>query len=97
MQKKRVYVCCGSGIATSTVIAKKVKEVLEKNHIPYDLKQYTVQQISSKVRTLKPDIIISSTMVSGDVLDVPVVLGRSFLTGIKKEETIEEILAVLKD
>lgn len=96
MQKKRIYVCCGSGIATSTVIAKKVKEALESHGIPYTLDQCTVQQISSKVATLKPDLIVSSAQITTDVQDVPVVMGRSFLTGIKKQETIDEIISVLK-
>ncbi|MBC8923256.1 PTS galactitol transporter subunit IIB, partial [Escherichia coli] len=25
MKKKKIYVCCGTGIATSTVISKKVR------------------------------------------------------------------------
>lgn len=96
MEKKRIYVCCGSGIATSTVIAKKVKEALEANGIPYVLDQCTVQQISGKVATLKPDLIVSSAQVTTDVQNVPVVMGRSFLTGIKKQETIDEIISILK-
>ncbi|MBL1229100.1 PTS sugar transporter subunit IIB [Enterococcus sp. BWB1-3] len=96
MQKKRIYVCCGSGIATSTVIAKKVKEALDNNGIPYTLDQCTVQQISSKVATLKPDLIVSSAQITTDVKDVPIVMGRSFLTGIKKQETIDEIISILK-
>lgn len=96
MGKKRIYVCCGSGIATSTVIAKKVKEALDANHISYTLEQCTVQQIASKVATLKPDLIISSAQVTSDVQGVPVVMGRSFLTGIKKQETIDEILTIVK-
>ena len=92
MQKKRIYVCCGSGIATSTVIAKKVREALDAKGIPYTLDQCTVQQISSKVATLKPDLIVSSAQITTDVQGVPVVMGRSFLTGIKKQETIDEII-----
>jgi len=97
MRKKRIYICCGSGIATSTVIAKKVKEVLDKNSIPYNVEQCTVQQISSKVSTLKPDLIVSSAQITTDVQDVPVVMGRSFLTGIKVQDTIDEIVSILKD
>lgn len=39
MKRKRIYVCCGSGIATSTVIAKKVKDALDKEGIPYIVDQ----------------------------------------------------------
>lgn len=98
MKKKRIYVCCGTGIATSTVISKKkVRAVLDEKRIPYEISQCTVQEVASKVSTSKPDIIVSSTTVTGDVGDVPVVIGRSFLTGLKKQETIDEILAILQD
>ncbi|MEQ7029124.1 PTS sugar transporter subunit IIB [Enterococcus avium] len=96
MERKRIYVCCGSGIATSTVISKKVKEAVEANKIPYSLEQCTVQQISSKVATLKPDLIVSSAQIPTDVKGVPVVMGRAFLTGIKKQETIDQIISILK-
>ncbi|MDJ1566518.1 PTS sugar transporter subunit IIB [Listeria monocytogenes] len=97
MKKKRIYVCCGTGIATSTVISKKVRAVLDEKRIPYEISHCTVQEVASKVSTSKPDIIVSSTTVTGDVGDVPVVIGRSFLTGLKKQETIDEILAILQD
>ena len=92
MERKRIYVCCGSGIATSTVISKKVKEAVEANKIPYTLEQCTVQQISSKVATLN----VSSAQIPTDVKGVPVVMGRAFLTGIKKQETIDQIISILK-
>ena len=96
MKRKRIYVCCGSGIATSTVIAKKVKDALDKEGIPYIVDQFTVQQISSKVAMLKPDLIVSSAQITTDVQGVPVVMARAFLTGINKQDTIDEILYVLK-
>lgn len=96
MNKKRVYICCGTGIATSTVIAKRVEQVLKDNRISYDISQYKVSEISSQVKTRKPDIIISSADITGDVENVPVVSGRPFLTGVKKQHAIEEILAILK-
>ncbi|EUJ61603.1 PTS system galactitol-specific transporter subunit IIB [Listeria fleischmannii FSL S10-1203] len=70
--------------------------MLDAEKIDYDISQCTVQEVASKVKTSKPDLIVSSTTVTGDVLDVPVVIGRSFLTGLKKQETIDEILAVLR-
>lgn len=75
---------------------KKVKEAVEANKIPYTLEQCTVQQISSKVATLKPDLIVSSAQIPTDVKGVPVVMGRAFLTGIKKQETIDQIISILK-
>lgn len=97
MKKKRIYVCCGTGIATSTVIRKKVEEILKQNKINYSIQQYKVVEVPSKVQVLKPDIIISSTPINGNIGDVPVVLGRAFLTGIGKDKVVEEILDILKN
>lgn len=96
MEKKIIYVCCGTGIATSTVIAKKIKPVLDENNIPYEITQYTVQEVASKITQKRPDIIITSTTITGNVGEVPVVLGRSFLTNMGKKQTIEEIISILK-
>ncbi|MBP1040275.1 PTS sugar transporter subunit IIB [Vagococcus sp. BWB3-3] len=97
MNRKRIYVCCGTGIATSTVITKKVSEFLDDEQIQYDISQYIVSDIPSKVANKKPDLVISSTTISADLGDVPVILGRSFLTGIGKDQTKAEILAILSN
>ena len=97
MDKKRIYVCCGTGIATSTVISKKVSEFLNENNIQFDISQGIVSDIKAKVDNKKPDLVISSTTISADLGDVPVILGRSFLTGIgvdKTKEVIKEALNI---
>ncbi|MEO1772194.1 MULTISPECIES: PTS sugar transporter subunit IIB [Enterococcus] len=96
MNRKRIYVCCGTGIATSTVIVKKVSEFLDENNIQYDISQYIVSDIPSKVANKKPDIVISSTTISADLGDVPVLLGRSFLTGIGRDKTKQELREILE-
>ncbi|MGX7198170.1 PTS sugar transporter subunit IIB [Enterococcus olivae] len=95
MNRKRIYVCCGTGIATSTVIVKKVSEFLDENKVQYDISQCIVSDIPSRVANKKPDLIISSTTINADLGDVPVILGRSFLTGIGKEKTKQEIKEIL--
>lgn len=95
MKRKRIYVCCGTGIATSTVIVKKVSEFLDEHKVQYDISQYIVSDIPSKVANKKPDVVISSTTITSDLGDVPVVLGRSFLTGIGRDKTKQEIREIL--
>lgn len=95
MNRKRIYVCCGTGIATSTVIVKKVSEFLKENNIQFDISQCIVSDVPSKVANKKPDVVISSTTISADLGDVPVVLGRSFLTGIGRDKTKQELREIL--
>lgn len=94
--RKKIYVCCGTGIATSTVIAKKLEDFLKAEGIDFEISQYIVSDIPSRVRTSKPDLVVSSTYINSDLGDVPVVIGQSFLTGINQEETKQEILDSLK-
>lgn len=95
MNKKRIYVCCGTGIATSTVISKKVQELLKNNNIEFDINQYIVSDIPSKVANKKPDIVISSTNINADLGGIPIVLGRAFLTGVGKDKLEKDILEIL--
>lgn len=95
MKPKRIYVCCGTGIATSTVIVKKLTEFLKTQGIANEISQYIVSDIPSKVKNRQPDLIVSSTQISGDVGTTPIVLGRAFLTGIGKEKMYAEILEKL--
>lgn len=95
--KKLVYVCCGTGIATSTILNKKVSQLLESSKIPYEISQCTVADIPEKVARRKPDLIVSSTMITAETGDVPVVLGQSFLTGIGKDKTEEKIVGMLQN
>ncbi|GGK00668.1 PTS galactitol transporter subunit IIB [Lentibacillus kapialis] len=94
--QKSIYVCCGTGIATSTVIAKKVGQALKDNGIQHKISQGTVANAPTFVQTNKPDAIVSSADVNGNVGETPVISGRPFLTGIKKNEAIDELLNALK-
>lgn len=97
MKKKLIYVCCGTGIATSTILNRKVTEIVSELKVPYEIVQCTVADIPAKVASRKPDLVVSSTMISADIGSVPVVLGQSLLTGIGKEKTVSEIKELLQD
>ena len=97
MNQKLLYVCCGTGIATSTILNKKVTDIVSALKVPFEIVQCTVADIPAKVASRKPDLIVSSTMISADIGNVPVILGQSLLTGIGKEKTISKIQEILKD
>lgn len=94
--KKKIYVCCGTGIATSTVIVKKVSEILSEHQIPFEISQGIISDVKSKVENVKPDLVISSSVITEE-LGVPVVVGSSFLTGINTQKTIDMILSILTE
>ncbi len=90
---KRILVACGTAIATSTVVAKGIEEALKERGIQV----ITRQCKASEVRSLAgdADLIVTTTPVPSD-LGVPVIQTLAFLTGIGKEEVIEQIIQELQ-
>jgi PTS system galactitol-specific IIB component len=89
---KRILVACGTAIATSTVVAKGIEEELGKRGI----KVFTRQCKASEVRSLASDadLIVTTTPVP-DNLGIPVIKTLAFLTGMGKEEVIEQIIKII--
>jgi PTS system galactitol-specific IIB component len=88
----KIVVSCGTAIATSTHVAIKVKELLEER----GLKIHTIQCRVPEVPSLAPDadLVISTAQVPYDI-EIPVVDGIPFLTGIGIKEVIDRIESLL--
>ena len=89
---KKVIVACGGGIATSTLIADKVRTLLNEANIDNNVSQCTLSELTYEVNNA--DLIVTSMRVEKD-FGVPCVLGTSFLTGIGEEETKGRIIEIL--
>lgn len=88
----KIVVACGTAIATSTHVAIKIKELLEER----GLKIHTIQCRVAEVPSLAPDadLVVATAQVPFDV-DIPVVDGLPFLTGIGVKEVIDKIETIL--
>lgn len=93
-QPKRILVSCGTAIATSTVVAKAIEEALKERGIPVTTRQCKASEIKTLVDGY--DLVVTTTPVPPD-LGIPVIQTLAFLTGLGKEEAIEEIVEALKD
>jgi PTS system galactitol-specific IIB component len=93
-QPKRILVSCGTAIATSTVVAKAIEEAMQERGI----KVVTRQCKASEIRGLAADadLIVTTTPVPDD-LGVPVIQTLAFLTGMGKEEVIDQITNILQE
>lgn len=91
---KTILVSCGTAIATSTVVAKAIEEALAKRGINVVTRQCKAAEIQSKLSGI--DLIVSTTPVPTD-LGVPVIQTLAFLTGMGKEDVIEQIVKALGD
>jgi PTS system galactitol-specific IIB component len=93
MKKKLILVVCGTGVATSTLVAAKVEEEMQARGIPVS----TQQCKAAEVRSLAPnaDLIVATTPVPND-LGKPVIKGLAFLTGIGRDAVLDQIEKALR-
>lgn len=85
---KRVLIVCGTGIATSTVVADKVRRHLESVGIPATVDQTKVAELHRGASGY--DLIVATTQMREDI-GVPVVAGLPFLTGVGVDQALNEI------
>jgi PTS system galactitol-specific IIB component len=92
-EKKRILVACGTAIATSTVVARKLEEELSSRGIGVTITQCKATEVPSKLAG--HDLVVTTTQV-GDTGDIPVLYTVSFLTGVGLDKDIEKIVEYLK-
>lgn len=91
---KKIVVACGTGMATSTIISEKIKELLNEHNIKFSITQCILGEIESHAQNA--DLIITSMKVQGKY-SAPVVVGTPFLIGINEEMVKERILEILSN
>ena len=91
---KVVLVACGTAIATSTVVAKGIEEAMRERGLNVTTRQCKAAEIRSRLSGV--DLVVSTTPVPGD-LGVPVIQTLAFLTGIGKEDVLNQIEQALRE
>jgi PTS system galactitol-specific IIB component len=92
---KTVIVSCGTAIATSTVVAKAIEEACKAEGIAVHTKQCKAAEIARYVEE-GADLIVTTSQIRYDP-GIPVIQGLAFLTGVGKDQVLEEILGYLRD
>ncbi len=87
-QSKRILIVCGTGIATSTVVAQKVKEYCQNQGIEVAVDQGKVMDILRGADDY--DLVVATTQVPSGV-STPSVNALPFLTGMGVDQTLAEI------
>jgi galactitol PTS system EIIB component len=90
---KRILVACGSALATSTVILRKLKKALSEKGIAVELDQCKAEDLERKANDF--DLIVSTTIIDRQI-DIPIVYSVAFLTGQGIEQDLEKIIAKLE-
>ncbi len=94
IKKKTVLVVCGLGVATSTVAAIMIEEEMKKRGITVHTIQCKASEMPNYISDV--DLIVATTQIA-DNYPVPVIRALTFITGIGKEETINQIAQALSD
>jgi len=89
---KKILVACGTAIATSTVVAKKLEEKLRARGIAVAIDQCKASEVGSKAGGY--DLIVSTTEVD-DTKNKPYLRTLSFLTGVGIDADVEKIAKLL--
>jgi PTS system galactitol-specific IIB component len=89
---KKVLVICGTGVATSTMVASSIKDHCAAEGIDVQVSQGKVMDLLSG--NPDADVIVATTSVP-ESITVPVVAGLPFLTGMGKDAALAEVVAHL--
>ena len=90
---KKILVACGTAIATSTVVAKKLAEKLEALGIAVQIDQCKASEVGARASGY--DLVVSTTEVD-DAKGKPIVRTLSFLTGVGIEADVQKIAGILR-
>ena len=89
---KKIMVCCGSSMITSTMAINKLKQAMQDAGIDAKFIQCKFAEVQGKVKEERPDVIVPTGVLTDDV---PVVVGTCFVTGVGEKATIDKILEIL--
>lgn len=90
--KKKIIVACGGAIATSTVAANRIKELLQANGINGEVKQTRITELDAEKEGA--DLIVTTAKVKKDY-GVPTIHGVAFISGIGIDKLEQQILDAL--
>lgn len=91
---KKILVACGNGIATSTVVATKVREFLEENGQEVIMSQCKLMEVPGKVSDY--DLLVTTGQFGGDAHGVPQIKAMPILIGIGADQVMNDILDFVK-
>lgn len=93
---KKILVCCGSSMVTSTMASRKLEKVLKQKGIDVKLEQCKFSEVPRMVGNFKPDVVVPTGPLSEkDAKGIPVVRGTAFVTGVGEDKVIADIIDVL--
>jgi PTS system galactitol-specific IIB component len=91
----KVLGVCGSGTVSSTLLADRVKEILEEYKIRVKAEGVMPQMVQEYVDRGGVDFVVTTSPIPGKI-NVPIIKGVPLLTGFGEEECVQEIIKTAK-
>lgn len=90
----KIVVACGSGVATSEMVAVKIAKLLEDAGIQANVKAVELEHAE---RELLDACAFVPVVKSNKTYSVPVINGAAFLTGMNQEQALRELIALIQN
>ncbi|MBO1686599.1 MULTISPECIES: PTS sugar transporter subunit IIB [Clostridium] len=92
-KQKLVLVACGTGIATSTVVCKRVEDLIKANNLNARITQCKISEVPGYED--EADLLVTTTISSSNY-KIPVIKAVNYLTNINPDKVDKEIIDALK-
>lgn len=86
---KKIFVACGSGVATSQTVASKIGSMCEDEGLDVVVEAVDIKSLESIIDQC--DIYVSIVSSTANNWDIPTISGIPFLTGVGMEEEFEKL------
>lgn len=90
----KVIVACGSGVATSQMVAAKISKLLQQRGVDADVEAVDVKSLPQKVKEADAYVAVVKTE---EEFDIPTFNGVAFLTGMGQEEELDKLVAAIQN
>ena len=92
--RKKIFVACGSGVASSETAAYKLRNLLRERKLEAEVEVVDFKRLRSIAR--QADILVNIAPYDKTEYGIPMVTGVPFLTGVGLAEVMDEIERLLK-
>ncbi|MFL0268846.1 PTS sugar transporter subunit IIB [Candidatus Clostridium radicumherbarum] len=91
---KKIFVACGSGVATSQTVASKIASMCEDENLPVSVEAVDIKSLESIIDQC--DIYVSIVPLKTKEWGKPTLSGIPFLTGMGIDAEFEKLKEIVK-
>lgn len=89
----RIVVACGSGVATSEMVALKIRRLLDEAGVDAEVRAVEMADLDEALEDA--DVFVPVVRTEREY-DVPMVNGVAFLTGMNQDEELAKLLDLIR-